>query len=248
MTDEQAAPPVQPSTPPAVAGNNALMSNEDAQAAYKRLLDEQAANLKNRLGQPSGNVIRTKGKIFTLPDGSTHPGPMRAVILDFKSFNSYFEGQYNPNNPQKPACYAVGDLATLTPSAKAPNRQADACAGCPMNQWGTAPGGGKGKACKNQYKLALIPADMETPDPQKLYTLNVSPTGMKAFDAFVRAAAKNFDALPLRVAVDIGFDPNQAYPTLTFGNLALNDNLGVALSLMDQAQEMLMREPEADAG
>lgn len=246
MTDKtQSAPPAQ-AAPPAVAGANALMSAEDAQARYEALLNEQAKGMRDRLGQPAGNVIRTKGKVFTLPNGNTNPGPMRAVILDFKSFNSYFPGQYNPNNPVKPSCFAVGDLATLAPSNNSPDKQCDTCSGCPQNQWGSAPGGGRGKACKNQYKVALIPAGLETPDPQQLYTLNISPTGMKAFDAFVRAAAKNFDALPLRVEVDIGFDPNQAYPTLTFDNLGLNQNLNVALAVLDQAQEMLLREPEAD--
>lgn len=245
MSNEAAAPPVS-AAPPAVAGNTAMMSNEDAQAKYEQLLNQQAASLRDRIGKPAGNVIRTKGKQFTAPDGTVHPGPMRVIVLDFVSFNSFFPGQYNPNNPVKPSCYAVGELANLSPSANCPERKSEDCASCPMNQWGSSLTGGKGKACKNQYKLAIIPADLDTPDPSKIYTMNVSPTGMKAFDAFVRAAAKNFDALPLRVAVDVGFDPNQAYPSLTFSNIGMHENLGVALELMEQAREMLLREPEAD--
>lgn len=43
---------------------------------------ELAAQSK-QLGDGPSNKIATKGKVFTLPDGRSDPGPLQAVILDY---------------------------------------------------------------------------------------------------------------------------------------------------------------------
>lgn len=234
MTQQTATPP----------GTGIALNNEQAMAEYEKMLAEQAATLKDRIGAPASNRIITKGKKFTTPDGVSNPGPMRVVVLDWAAFNTFYDGQYNPNNPKPPSCFAVGDRSNIAPGDKVENPQAPACAGCPKNEWGSDPNGGKGKACKNQYRVAIIPADLETPDADSVYLLQVSPTGMKAFDGFVRKAARDLQQLPLALAVDIGFDPNVEYPTLTFGNYDFHNIMPVALQLRDHARELLEREPD----
>ena len=219
------------------------LTNEQALAEYEKMLQDQAGAIADRIGKPSGNTISTKGKQFKLPDGTISAGPMRAIVLDWVAYHAHYDGAYDPNNPKPPNCFALGDMSGLTPSPNAPARQSDACAGCPKNEWGSA-ATGRGKACKNQYRLAIIPENLEGPDPKKMFTITVSPTGMKAFDAFVRTASKDLNALPIRCAIDIGFNAAEAYPTLTFGNPGIHNNLAVAMQLQNQAREMLLREPE----
>lgn len=220
---------------------------EQVLARYREKLAEQARNVQNQISVAPANVISLKGRVFRMPDGTTNPGPLQAVIVGFVSTNSLFEGAYNPNKPVPPVCWAIGDLDNLRPSENSPKKANDGdCASCPKNQWGTAPNGGKGKACKNQMKLAIITADLASPDPSKLYTVNISPTGIKVFSAYVRRVQKLLgdDALPIRVVTEISFDPNQTYPTLLFKELTPNPNLGVALDLLDDAMELLKREPK----
>lgn len=222
---------------------------EQVMARYRAKLAERAADLSKQISAAPSNVIRTKGRIFTLPDGTTHPGPFEAVIVDFVAFNSFFEGAYNATKPVPPVCWATGEMDSLQPSQTAPKRQHEGpCATCPKNQWGSATNGGKGKACKNQLKLAVIPANLATADPSKIYTLSVSPTGIKLFSAFARRVQKSLgdDALPIRVVCKISFDPNQSYPTLVFTEAEVNEKLGVALTLLDDARELLMREPKSE--
>lgn len=222
---------------------------DEIMAEYRAKLADRAKTVQQEITAAPTNVIRTKGRVFTMPDGTTNPGPLSCVIIDFLAFNSLFKGIYNPQVPQPPICWAVGRADILTPSTNAPEPQNSGgdCAACPKNQWGSAPNGGKGKACKNQYKLALIPADLKSPDPSKLYTLNVSPTGIKVFSAFVRRITKSLgdEALPIRVVTEITFDPAQSYPSLQFKEVGLNPNLGAALELYDDARAMLEREPKA---
>jgi hypothetical protein len=214
---------------------------------YQQLLSSRAQALSTQIAAAPSNIIRTKGRVFTMPDGRTNQGPLVAVILDFVGFNSYFDGVYNPANPKPPVCWAVGDLRTLQPSGNSTTPQHTGnCVDCPKNQWGTSLTG-KGKACKNQMKLALIAGDLAKADPSQIFTINVSPTGIKGFSAYCRRVQRTFgdDALPIRTIVDIGFDPNQTYPTLTFENFRPNPNLGIALDLLNDAREMLNREPAA---
>lgn len=233
-----------PSTVPAVPE-----TPEQIMARYREKMSSRAAAVAAEITAAPSNIVKLKGKVFTLPDGTTVPGPLRAVVVDFVSSNSLFEGAYNANAPKPPVCWAVGSLDTLRPSANAPKPATEGdCASCPKNQWGTHPGGGKGKACKNQMKIAIMPTGLETPDVSKLYILNVSPTGIKCFSGFVRRIQKMLgdDALPIRVNCEIGFDPLQPYPTLTFLELTPNEQLGVSLNLLNDARELLMREPKGE--
>jgi hypothetical protein len=199
--------------------------------------------LKDRLAQPASNVISTAGKMFTLADGRVDHGPLRVIVLDWVATNSYFEGDYDPNNRVPPTCFAVGphNNDALTPVTDSPEMQNEDCATCPHNQFGSR---GKGKACKNQFKLAVIPSDLEEPDTDKVWTINVSPTGIKQFTSFVRNIGKLFQAAhPIRVAVDMQFVAQQPYPTLEFVNPELHQNLAIAMQLQDYAREQLMRTP-----
>lgn len=110
------------------------------------------------------------GKFFSMQagvlsfDGTPLPGnQMAVVILADIMENSYYEGAYDPNTPASPKCFAFGrdedDMEPHEAVDKDPyfDRQHPQCNGCPRNEWGSAPTG-KGKACKNVMRLALIPA------------------------------------------------------------------------------------------
>lgn len=101
-------------------------------------------------------------------DGNTLPGnQMAVVILADVMENSWYEGAYNPDVAASPKCFAFGhEEADMEPHEAVDNdpyfdRQHPQCSGCPHAEWGSAPVG-KGKACKNVMRLALIPAGQYT--------------------------------------------------------------------------------------
>jgi hypothetical protein len=98
----------------------------------------ELAQVRETVAAPSGRNISTKGKVFNLPDGRTHQGPLEAVILDHRNFNRYFTVAYDPKDPKPPACFAIAKrLDELVPHEDATEPQADACSEGPMNQWGS---------------------------------------------------------------------------------------------------------------
>lgn len=132
---------------------------------WEKQMEEQAAVAAAAQRSTGGG-----GKFFSMKagqlsfDGNPFPGNQMAVIvLAYTLENSWYDGPYDPNTPASPRCFAFGmDEKTLEPHPKVDEeeyfeRQNDECSGCPRNEWGSADTG-RGKACKNVVRLAMIPA------------------------------------------------------------------------------------------
>ena len=101
-----------------------------ADAAERMRADIEA--MKAKLAAPGGDGIQiTQSKEFKLPDGSKVDS-FKGIIVDFVSFNAYYEGAYNPDNVVPPNCFAIGTVKNddLVPSDSSPERQDDDCGSC----------------------------------------------------------------------------------------------------------------------
>lgn len=102
----------------------------------------------DRIKIPSGG-----GTTWEVPDedgNMTETKEVIGVIIDHHPVNAYWKEKFTgENNP--PDCSAMdGKIGTDS------NRLQISCATCPMNQFGSDPDGGKGKACKNLQRVYLI--------------------------------------------------------------------------------------------
>jgi len=201
----------------------------------------ELAGLKDSVAPPSGRTIRIQqNKTFQTPDGKTSQGPLSVVILDHRSFNSYYTKRYDPNNPAPPDCFAIAKIiAELAPHEEAADPQAESCAECPMNQWGSA-ATGKGKACRNQVRLAVAAADA-TPSSEPMI-LRVSPTALKSWNGLVNDL-ESIGRIPLQMVTEISFDQNLAYPSLLFQAVEEHDRLEEFWRLREKAQALLDQPP-----
>ena len=232
---------VKPGTAVAVkkASSGAVVNIMDA-------LRAQAEANASRVEPGGGKSIRIgQDKSFTLPDGTKTREALQLVVVDFVSRNEYYEGAYNKDEIVPPACFAIHpEPKQLAPSANSPDKQCDDCASCPMNQFGSAPSG-TGKACKNTRLLAVLPPDAD--DETEIWTLKVSPTGIKAFDGFVAGVNRTFQLPPVGVVVTVGFSDAKDYPSLEFTDPQPNNNVAAHFGRQEEAREMLMREPDVSA-
>lgn len=201
--------------------------------------------LSRRIEAPSGDKVKlTKKKTFKLPDGSEHPGPLTVVILDFVSTNTFHDKPYKEGEISPPACFAIGlEPTLLVPSANSPDKQSDGCAKCPNNAFGSR---GDGKACKNGRRLAIVAGagDLAADPDSPMWIIDVSPTSLKAFDAYVSTVRTQFQAPPIGVVTDVFFDPASEYQSLRFGNPQPNPNLELHFSRRAAAKERLNTEPD----
>ena len=207
-------------------------------------LAAELEELDKTVAPPSGHRISLKGKVFTFPDGKTSPGPITAVVLDWRSVNAYYESAYNPKNIEAPSCFAIAkDHTKLKPSDNGSDLQADACEGCQRNEWGSAPGGGRGKACKNQIRIAIVPPDAKPDTPP--WTIDLAPSSATSFTNFANRVKGQRGLLPLQTQVTIAFNPNADYPTLTFADPEPlpEELLGMMFEIRQASQPLLDKEP-----
>ncbi len=227
-------------TTPAEETPNLPVSIEDQ---IKKELAEQ----NKHIGALPSNKIQLKGKKFSLPDGQSSEGPIEAIILDFVWFMAHYPGVYNSSSPQQPNCFAVGrdkpDSGLLVPHESVEKPLGSSCKECPQNEWGSAPQG-KGKACKNQRRLVLVPPDFD--ENSEAMTMYVSPSGLKFFDAYVSRLKNEHNLLPAQVITELSFDKDQSYPQLHFKFLSKHDNLNLAWSLKERSQDVLFRVLETE--
>ena len=215
-------------------------TGKDVQSIQDELRKE-LDTLKERVDPPSGFKISTKGKVFTLPDGSSSDGPLTCVILDWVTANVWFEGIYNPKDIKPPSCFAVGRVVSeLAPSENSPKKQHDTCKGCPQNEWGSA-NTGKGKACKNTRRLLIVPVDAD--ENTMPWVIDVSPTGLKHFDKYVGTLADN-GKHPIEAVTDIYFEEQEAFPSLRFKPVGPTKNVELMWALKQHGQELLLQEPQ----
>jgi hypothetical protein len=209
--------------------------------SVKDAMAKALASLANKTQPATGNKIRvTQDKQFALPDGTKTREPLHLVIVDFCSRNMFYEGAFDKDNVQPPTCFAIGEIPTkLVPSDNSPVKQADSCAECPNNVFGSA---GAGKACKNTRLLAVLPPDAKPEDP--IWLLEVSPTAIKGFDGYVNGLASRMTLAPFSVVTTVSFDENKDYPSLTFGEPEPLDDAEPFVARIEEAQKMLAAEPD----
>lgn len=205
----------------------------------------EVAAIQSRISAPSGDrITATQQKTFKLPNGQ-EVDTIEAIVVDFSAANMYYAAAYDRNNITPPDCFALGlEPAVLTPSDSAPDKQAESCAGCWANQFGSS---GKGKACTNTRLLALLPTDADAETP--MMVLKVSPTGLRAFDGHVSSVVRSY-SMPVRgVVTEISFSPDQEYATMRFRAIgpAPKDLVLLAQSRKDEAQARLLTEPDVSA-
>lgn len=213
-------------------------------SSIKEELAKELESINKKVGGGGGARLKTGGKQFTFSDNPDEKiaGPLPVIILGWISENLYYGGKiYDEKNPEPPICWALGEEPkSLVPSNKATDGQADSCESCPMNEWESGPG--KSKACKNTRKLAVLRANSVGED-DPIFTLSVSPTGLKEFDKYVRGLGAKH-AVPVMVITELTFDEGRAYPSLKFRAAEPNQNIELHWTRRNEALLSLMVEPD----
>lgn len=180
-------------------------------------------------------MLRIRGKVWAIhyrdqevqlmrPDGDGPQGSVELVILKANPqlSKTWYENGWDENSTNPPDCSSANGLV---PDNGVPKKQSNTCATCPRNQWGTAPNGGKGKACADHRRLAITPAaDIANEafgGPMLLRCPAASLQDLAAFDNKYKQAGYPYFSM----VVKIGFDPKESYPKLVFSAVRpLNDD------------------------
>lgn len=235
----------------AKATTGTSIANIDAQ------LDSEVANIKNQVGQASGNKISVEvNGDFVLPDGANLGNEIQVVVLDFVGRNNFYDQIYNAQNPAPPACYAIGPLASandpnglmgMAPEPDSPAVQHDTCNGCWANAFNSA-ANGKAKACQNRRLAAVLVVDPENPEgylasDATIYTLDLSPSNIKSFDGAISYATKSVGHY-IKVIFTVTAKNAGTYALVTFGDPIPNSGYAANAGRRGECADMLQRKPD----
>lgn len=226
---------------------------------------QQAASEEQLTG---GTFLSLKGGVLTFGEETLPGNQACVVILDSVRENTYYGARYTEGNRLPPICYAFargGDDMAPHPSMQADlnyfKPQADDCQSCPMNEWGTADTG-KGKACQNRRRLALLPAGYYAPkrgsrdfdlelftDPQHFKTADlaffkVPVTSTKEWAKFVNQVAQQYQRPPMGIITRLSIEPHPKHQVeVHFEPLEPlpNELAPVIMARAAQAEQQLMQ-------
>lgn len=165
-----------------------------------------------------GGYISIRGKNFNF-QGAVLDDPLRIIVLDYSYENALYEGKWDPENPAPPVCFAMSKTSgELAPHPDSPKPQSEECKGCPHNEYGTADTG-KGKACKNSIRIALLStatkkfdtAYIEKADPA---LMRLPPSSLKHFRGYLKKITDGLQLPLFSVMTDLSFDEDEATPVV----------------------------------
>lgn len=148
-----------------------------------------------------------------LPDSRDLAPFIKVVILRSNPAVSktYYEGQFVEGSDDKPSCYSNDGVR---PGADSPSPQAETCATCPQNVWGSkiSPSGAKIKACADVRRIAVLPSDDMTYSPLLLRVPAASLADLAAYGRALKQRGIPYAA----VVTKLSFDAEAAYPKIKF--------------------------------
>ncbi len=200
-----------------------------------------------RLNKPAGNTIGIRNSKFTYKQeviGRT----MIAIAVDFVHAQTWYEEDFDPDNPSVASCAALSVSGEeMQPLKESPLIQSEFCDGCPLDAWGSADRG-RGKACGQQYKVAVVAAGPgETLATCEMAVMTLPPTSLKNWDTYVKGVAKGSKRPPYAVYTRFSFVEDEEWPVLEFEADRLITDVGEAnaiLGRLDEARELLLSPPD----
>lgn len=177
----------------------------------EQLAAEAAIAAKAEEATATGSFFSTKSGVLSYGGNPVPGNAMAVVILDGINENVLYEGKFNPNEMSPPTCFAFGrgddEMVPHDISVKSGNNQSKDCASCVHNEWGSADTG-RGKACGNKRRLALLPAGTIDNGRIKLFNkttdfetgsigfLKLPVTSVKGYASFVKQVAAGLHRPP----------------------------------------------------
>lgn len=124
--------------------------------SWQEEMDRQAKAAK-AMEPMQGRFISLRGGVLTFQNQPLPSNPYPFIILDSVIEHQLYTKAFDPNSAASPDCYAFGRVSQeMKPHVDAEHKQASLCNTCPKFQWGSDPKGGKGKACREVRRLAML--------------------------------------------------------------------------------------------
>jgi len=158
--------------------------------------------------------------IVNMETGEVKPS-IEVVLLKANPHYSkiYYAKNYEEGDDSSPDCFSINgeapDVASTAP-------QAEACAGCPNDVWGSriTDSGEKGKLCSDHRRVSVLFLEELNMDADDMSIgpalLRVPAASLKDLKLYGKGLTDAYGLPYMAVVTRLGFDPEVAFPKLTF--------------------------------
>lgn len=203
--------------------------------AYKKKMAAKAKTYASE-EKTSSSSISIKGGVLSYNEEELPGNEMIVIILDAIHENTFFPERFDPEVSLPPKCFAFGRTEEeMQPHENVPDDDPDSyfelqsefCDECPNSEWGSADVG-RGKACANRRRLAVIPAgriipakkkrdsgEMEVFDEPEQFRdadiafLKLPVTSTKNWSKYVHMLTKDHQMPPFGVITHVWIEPDE---------------------------------------
>lgn len=219
-----------------------------AVALPQKWQDELAKGAKDAsaLEQPEVMAFSTRAGVLSY-NGTPMPDNECPVIILAAGFvNSLYINKFDPNNIVSPMCFAMNDTGEeMAPHENSFKPQNEGCVGCENAEWGSDENSpsGRGKACKETRRLAVIPASAleEGLDKASIAIFNVPVTSTGSWGNYVHtlAATAKRPAWSVITKISLKPDPKKQFAVHFEAVDVINDSdtLDALNALRDKAKQ-----------
>jgi hypothetical protein len=155
---------------------------------------------------------------------------------------TYYKAGWTEGNTNPPDCFSVDGV---TPDRASTAIQAAACAGCPMNAWGsgpTTPNGKKSRACKDARRIVVVPdGDVENESNGGPMLLQVPAASLSNLDRYVRELDKHGAEINA-VRTRLTFNPQVSHPEIVFATTGWIEDADDYQAVQDMGRSSLVRD------
>ncbi len=221
-------------------GEIAQKKNTDL-AALDAKLAARAKVMQESITIAGNNIMLLKSGEFKMPGGETRE-ELEMVILDYRYRNQFYPRAWKAGEFSPAECFAVGDeQAQLEPSPEAPKPQNADCATCPKAQFDSHPNGRGGKACQEQFLMAVMFADLG--ESEEVFLLKASPTAAAAASGYVTKMVEQ-SGHPIKVVTKFTVNTANDYPKLAVAFSAPNALYAQHAEHLSNAERLLTSVPK----
>lgn len=212
-----------------------------AMAKIDEQLAQYASQESARETVAGTNKLSIKGGKFSF-QGANLGKEVEVIVVAWSFEKTWYDTPFDQDNPSTPACFAIDtDGKEMVPHADAPNKQAQTCDECELNQWGSSPTGSRGKACSDRRRLIVISADEEDFAEAEFVQLSVGPTTLKNWKGYVNDLNNKLQLPTFGVVTNISFDEDSDFEVLEFNvseKIADKKVLSTLLGRLEEATKL----------
>lgn len=170
------------------------------------LMEEMSENDDITMSFPVLKVPSGGNLAFTLPgeDGDVAK-TLDVVIVDRFKANAYWENVFDGNNNPPDCMSPDAEFGYGYPGGE--------CASCSLNQFGSDPKDGKGKACKNMVRTYILLEGEMLP-----WKLDIPPTSLRVFSDYISSVVLK-GKHPYGVVTRIGLETAKNTTGITYSKL-----------------------------